>query len=206
TLLGRTEPIWLDPEPAERSRLPIQPALRPPEDGVGAQDSPRTNSSPSDTSVARGSRPGRAAQLSPVRRGNAPQTRRRDRAVRDPGELTAPMTRAKPASGAALLRRTAPAAALALAVCIAVVGSVRFFPATLVLFLAAAGVLLAAGTGLSLPRAPDAPEAPTAGRRALLGALVGSLIGGALLLAALRRFAASENVSRGGWGLFLLAL
>ena len=116
------------------------------------------------------------------------------------------MTRAKPASGAALLRRTAPAAALALAVCIAVVGPVRFSPATLVLFLAAAGVLLAAGTGLSLPRAPEAPEAPTAGRRAILVALVGSLIGGALLLAALRRFAASENVSREGWGLFLLAL
>lgn len=55
------------------------------------------------------------------------------------------MTRATPASGAAILRRTAPAAALALAVCIAVVGPVRFSPAILGLFLAAAAVRLGEG-------------------------------------------------------------
>ncbi len=114
------------------------------------------------------------------------------------------MTRAKPESRAALLRRAA--AALALAVSIAAVGPARLSPPILVLCLAAAALLVAAGAGLSLPRAPEALEAPSAGRRALLVALVGSLIGGALLLAALRRFAASESISRAGWGLFLLAL
>jgi 4-amino-4-deoxy-L-arabinose transferase-like glycosyltransferase len=117
------------------------------------------------------------------------------------------MTHTGPARGVAFLRRAAPAAALALAVGLVVVGPRRFTPVTFVLLVGIVATLVTAGAGFSLPRGPeDPPEEPLAGRRTLLLAVVGSVLGTALLVASLRRFAASESVSQEGWALFLSAL
>lgn len=117
------------------------------------------------------------------------------------------MTHTGSAWGVALLRRAAPAAALALAVGLAAVGPTRLPTVIFVLLVGIVAALVTAGAGFSLPRGPeDPPEAPPAGGRTLLFALVASVLATALLLASLRLFAASESVSREGWVLFLSAL
>ncbi len=111
------------------------------------------------------------------------------------------------ATGFTRVRTAALALGLVLAGCLMGVGAARLSPMVFVLLLVAAAALFACGTTFALPPGPeDAPETQPPSRRTLLVALAGSLLGCALLLAALHRFGISASVSRSGWALFLLAL
>ena len=116
------------------------------------------------------------------------------------------MTNAIHAKGVALLRRSVPVAAIALAVGLAAAGSGRVPPLAFVLLLGFSAALVAAGAGLPAGPGEAAEEAQRPGRRTLLLAAAGLALAVALLAASLRAFGQRDSVSRVGWILFLASL